>query len=134
MKINEKLKIFVEKCKYEKVYIVLDLEEKGMIYLVCRTIPDSLVKTKINDYVLLKLFMEGDVGFGINQNSADKNNFMEQFKEKSEVVFSRGYRSQYIKSMIHILLEDRINVYNMGDNKNLDSKSILKKWDSYNFE
>lgn len=134
MKINEKLKIFVEKCKYEKVYIVLDLEEKGMIYLVCRTIPDSLVKTKINDYVLLKLFMEGDVEFGINQNSADKNNFMEQFKEKSEVVFSRGYRSQYIKSMIHILLEDRINVYNMGDNKNLDSKSILKKWDSYNFE
>lgn len=134
MKINEKLKIFVEKCKYEKVYIVLDLEEKGMIYLVCRTIPDSLVKTKINDYVLLKLFMEGDVGFGINQNSADKNNFMEQFKERSEVVFSRGYRPQYIKSMIHILLEDRINVYNMGDNKNLDSKSILKKWDSYNFE
>ena len=134
MKLEEKLKIFVEKCKYEKVYIVLDLEEKGMIYLVCRTIPDFLVKTKINDYVLLKLFMEGDVGFGINQNSADKNNFMEQFKEKSEVVFSRGYRSQYIKSIIHILLEDRINVYNMGDNKNLDSKSILKKWDSYNFE
>lgn len=134
MKLEEKLKIFVEKCKYEKVYIVLDLEEKGMIYLVCRTIPDFLVKTKINDYVLLKLFMEGDVGFGINQNSAYKNNFMEQFKEKSEVVFSRGYRSQYIKSIIHILLEDRINVYNMGDNKNLDSKSILKKWDSYNFE
>lgn len=134
MKINDRLKIFVEKCKYEKVYIVLDLEEKGMIYLVCRTIPDFLVKTKINDYVLLKLFMGGDVGFGINQNSADKNNFMEQFKEKSEVVFSRGYRSQYIKSIIHILLEDRINVYNMGDNKNLDSKSILKKWDSYNFE
>ncbi len=134
MKINDKLKIFVEKCKYERIYIVLDLEEKGMIYLVCRTIPDFLVKTKINDYVLLKLFMDGDVGFGINQNSADKNNFMEQFKEKSEVVFSRGYRSQYIKSIIHILLEDRINVYNMGDNKNLDSKSILKKWDSYNFE
>lgn len=134
MKINDKLKIFVEKCKYERIYIVLDLEEKGMIYLVCRTIPDFLVKTKINDYVLLKLFMDGDVGFGINQNSADENNFMEQFKEKSEVVFSRGYRSQYIKSMIHILLEDRINVYNMGDNKNLDSKSILKKWDSYNFE
>ena len=80
MKINDKLKIFVEKCKYERIYIVLDLEEKGMIYLVCRTIPDFLVKTKINDYVLLKLFMDGDVGFGINQNSADKNNFMEQFK------------------------------------------------------
>ena len=132
MKLEEKIRIFVEDGGFTT--IVIDLEEEGSMKLSCKIIGGEVNKYKINDYNLLEAFMNTFPSFSINTNPKERDLFMEPFNNCPEIRIVKKRRSKYIKGMLRILINDCISDYTKSDFTPLRIKEILAKWDSYNFE